>query len=51
MKVKEFENVQSETALKGCKWSNLNPPGTETPLSSPILKLGEFPFLIIGLLG
>ena len=28
----------------GCKWSNLNPPGTETPLSHPYWKLEEFPF-------
>ena len=44
MKVRKFENVQSETGLRGCKWSNLNPPGTETPLSHPYWKLQEFPF-------
>ena len=44
MKVKKFENVQSESGSMGCKWSNLNPPGTETPLSHPYWKLQEFPF-------
>ena len=35
-----------------CSTSNsLNDPGTETPLSSPFLELGEFPFLIISPLG
>ena len=32
---------------KGCKRSSLNVPGTETPLSHPILKLDELPFPII----
>ena len=36
---------------EGCKWSSLNAPGTETPLSHSILKLDEFPFPIIGPLG
>ena len=44
IKVKEIENVQSETGLKGCKWSSLNAPGTETPQSHPYWKLQEFPF-------
>ena len=44
MKVKKFENVQSESGLMGFKWSNLNPPGTDTPLSHPYWKLQEFPF-------
>ena len=30
--------------LKGCKWSSLNAPGTETPQSHPNWKLQEFPF-------
>ena len=47
MKVKDFENVQSETGLKGCRWSSLNAPGTETPQSHPHWELGEFPFLDI----
>ena len=35
----------------GCKWSSLNAPGTENPLSHPFLGLGEFPFPFIGPLG
>ena len=30
--------------LKGCKWSSLKAPGTETPQSYPNWKLQEFPF-------
>ena len=30
----------------GCKWSSLNAPGIEKPLSHSVLKLYEFPFLI-----
>ena len=37
--------------LIGFKWSNLNAPGTENPLSHPFLKLGEFHFPTIGPLG
>ena len=37
--------------LTGCKWSNLDAPGTETPLSHPYLDLGELLFLIISPLG
>ena len=33
MRVKELENVQNKSGLKGCKWSSLNAPGTENPLS------------------
>ena len=29
------------------KWSSLNGPGAETPLSHPLLKLDESPFPII----
>ena len=48
MKVKKVENCQSKIGSKGCKGSSLNAPGTQSPLSHPILKLGEIPFLIIG---
>ena len=51
MKVKKFENFQNKSGSKGCKWSSLDVPGTQTPLSHPILKFGEFPFPIIGPLG
>ena len=44
MKVKKFEIVQNKSGLKGCKWSSLKAPGTETPLSRPYWKLEEFPF-------
>ena len=40
MKVKKFENVESETGLKGCKWSSLDAPGTETPLS--LIHIGSW---------
>ena len=44
MKVKKFENVESETGLKGCKWSSLKAPGTETHQNNLYWKLEEFPF-------
>ena len=47
MKVKKMENFQNKRGLMGCKWSSLNAPGTETPLSHSVLELGEFPFPII----
>ena len=43
MKVKELENFQNKMGLKGCKWSSLNAPGTETPQSYPYWELGVFP--------
>ena len=51
MKVKKLYNLENEFGLTGCEWSSLNALGTETPLSSPFLELGEFPFLIISPLG
>ena len=51
MKVEKLKNLQTKMGLMECKWSSLNAPGTKIPLSHPILKLGEFPFLIIGPLG
>ena len=47
MKVKKVENVHDKSVSTGCKWSSLIAPGTENPLSHPILKLEEFPFPII----
>ena len=38
MKVKKMENFQNKRGLKGCKWSSLNVPGTENPLSHPLLE-------------
>ena len=46
-----FNVVTRYKAAMGCKWSNLNVPGTENPLSHPLLGLKEFPFPIIGPLG
>ena len=51
MKVQKLGNFGNKSGLTGCKWSSLNAPGTQTPLSHPILKLGEFPFLSISPLG
>ena len=33
IKMKQIENCQDKMGLKGCKWSSLNVPGTETPVS------------------
>ena len=51
MKVQQIENCQNKMGLKGCKWSSLNAPGTQTPLSHPFLELGKLPFLTISPLG
>ena len=34
----------NKRSLKGCKWSSLDVPGTENPLSHSLLGLEEFPF-------
>ena len=46
MKVKKLGKFQNERGAKGCKWSWMNAPGTQTPLSHSVLKLEEFPFPI-----
>ena len=51
MKANKLENFQNKRALKGCKWSRLNTPGTGKPQSHPLLGLEEFPFPIIDPLG
>ena len=51
MKVKKIENFQKVRGAKGCKWSSLNAPCTQSPMSHLILKLGEFIFPIVGPLG
>ena len=51
MKVEKLEKFFNKMGLMGCKWSSLNAPGTETPLSHSVLELGEFPSPIIGPLG
>ena len=49
--VKKLKIFQNKRGLMGCKWSSLNAPGTENPLSHPLLGLEEFHFPIIGPLG
>ena len=44
MKVRKFEIVQNKMGLKGCTWSSLNAPGTETHQNHLYWKLEEFPF-------
>ena len=47
IKVIQIENCQNKFGLKGCKWSSLNDPSTENPLSHPILNLENLQFLTI----
>ena len=51
MKVKKLENFQNLKGAKGCKWSSLNSPDTENPLSHAFLEVWDFPFPNIGPLG
>ena len=51
IKVKQIENCQNKMGLKGCKWSSLNAPSTQTPLSHSVLEWENLPFLTISLLG
>ena len=51
MKVKKFRKYQYKIGWMGCKWSGLNAPDTENPLSHSGLEFREFPFPIIGPLG
>ena len=51
MKVEKLEILENKIGLTGRKWSSLNAPGTQIPLSHPFLKLREFPYLIISPLG
>ena len=44
MKVKKFEISQNKIGLKGCNWSSLNAPGTQTHQNHLHWKLEEFPF-------
>ena len=39
IKVKQFKNLRNIIGANGCKWSNLNAPGTQNPLSCPFLSL------------
>merc|ERR1739842_5838 len=51
MKVKKLETFQNKSGLKGCKWSSLNAPGTETPQSYPYWERGNSPNSHIALWG
>ena len=44
MKGRKVDNFWNKFRLTGCKWSNLNAPGTETPVSHPIFGDSLFPF-------
>ena len=46
-----MENGQNKMGLKGCKWSDLNATGIQTPLSHSVLELEKLAFLTIGPLG
>ena len=48
MKVKELEIFQNKSGLKGCKWSSLGAPGTETPQSYPHWERENLPTSNIG---
>ena len=41
---RKVEKFRAKISLTGCKWSSLNAPSTETPVSHSLL--GEFPFPI-----
>ena len=45
MKVQNLKICLNKSDSTGCKWSSLNVPGTEAPLSPPFLELGVFFFL------
>ena len=51
IKMKQIENSNNKVGLKGCKWSNLNAPGTQTRSVSSFFGMGLFPFLTISPLG
>ena len=40
MKVKKMENFQNKMGLKECKWSSLNAPDTENPMSHALMGFG-----------
>ena len=41
IKGKQIENLQNKLGLKGLKWSSLNGPGTQVPLSQVLLVFYE----------
>ena len=50
-KVKQIEHFQNKMGLKDCKWSSLNAPGTQTPLSHSFLDLEISLFSLLALWG
>ena len=51
MKVQQIGNCQNKMGLKGCKWSSLNAPGTQTPLSHSVLEMDFSLFSLAALWG
>ena len=51
IKVKKLKIFWDKLSSNSCKQTSLNAPGTENPLSHPILRLEESHFSIIGPLG
>ena len=51
MNVKKMENFHNKMGLKGCKWSSLNAPVTENPLSHPLLGWMNSLFPLLSLWG
>ena len=44
MKVKMLKNLENRIVLTGCKWSSLNTPGTQSPVSHSGWEISIFPF-------
>ena len=51
MKDKKLENFRNKISLTGSKWSNLNAPMSETPVSHSLLSDSLFPILPFSLWG
>ena len=47
MKVEMLEKFLNKMGLLGCKWSNVNAPGTQSCHSHSIIELGDFPLLAL----
>ena len=44
IKVSKVEHFWNKIILTGCKWSSLNTPRSETPVSHSLLEISLFPF-------
>ena len=51
IKMKQIENYKNKMGLKGCKWSSLNAPGTQTCVSHSVLELDFLLFSLLALWG